>query len=223
MTPAARSGDPNHAAAPTTIAANTRTNRQPRTSGARVRNVAERSEGFERHATLVVGDGSVGPDDRLLVALAGKQDDVAGPSALERGGDRRRAVGDQEQVSAATLAAVLAAAGDVLENRLAVLAARVLVGHDHEACLLGRDAAHHRPLLRVALPGGPEHGDHSPTAGGGQWRQQPEDLLERRRGGGVVDDDTERLAATEPLHPARHTREPFETCANGRRIQCEDL
>src|SRR4051794_18966028 len=124
MAPAPRSGDPNHAAAPTTIAANTRMNRQPRTSAARFRDVAEGNEGFERHATLVVGDGSVGPDDRLLVALAGKQDDVAGPSALERGGNRRPAVGDQEQGAAAPVPAVLAAAGHVLADRLPVLPAR---------------------------------------------------------------------------------------------------
>ena len=73
-------------------------------------------------------------------------------------------VGDQEQVPAAALAAVLGAAGDVVEDRLAVLAARILVGHDDEPGMPGGDPAHHRPLGRVALPGRAEDRDHAAAA-----------------------------------------------------------
>ena len=55
-------------------------------------------------------------DDRLLVALAGEQHDVAGAGALEGGLDRRAAVGDDEQVVVAALAGGLRAARDLVED-----------------------------------------------------------------------------------------------------------
>ena len=91
------------------------------------------------------------------MALPGEEHDVAGARPLERRGDRCGPVGDQQEVVAATLAGRLRAAGDLIEDRLAVLAAGVLVGRDHEAGSLGGDPAHHRPLLDVPLPRRPEH------------------------------------------------------------------
>ena len=45
--------------------------------------------------------------------------------------------------------------GDRLEDRLAVLAAGILVGDDDEPAALAGDPAHHRPLGRVPLPADP--------------------------------------------------------------------
>ena len=107
------------------------------------------------------GSRAVGADDRPLVALAGEQDDVAGPGALEGRLDGRAAVGDDQQVVVAPPAGRLGAARDLVEDRLAVLAARVLVGDDHEPGTLAGDPAHQRALGRVALAGRPEDGDQS--------------------------------------------------------------
>src|SRR5436190_20813506 len=104
MTVEARIGEPNQAAADRTTTARRKTNRQPRMSGVGPRVVPEPAERGEGRRPLVVGDRTVGPDDRLLVALAGQQDDVARPRPFEGGFDRCRAVGDHEQVTVAALA-----------------------------------------------------------------------------------------------------------------------
>ena len=100
----------------------------------------------------------------LLVALAGEQDDVAGAGALERRLDGRAPVGDDQQVVVAALAGRLRAARDLVEDRVAVLAARVLVGDDDEAGALAGDPAHQRALGRVALPGRAEDRDQPAAA-----------------------------------------------------------
>ncbi len=127
-----------------------RTLRQPRNLTGSGHSVAEFSECGQRGRTLVVGNRSARTDDRLLVALPGEEHDVAGARPLERCGDRGGTVGDEEEVVAATLAGRLCAAGDLVENCLAVLAAGVLVGRDYEAGSLGGDrgpssAASRRP------------------------------------------------------------------------------
>ena len=101
----------------------------------------------------------------------------------------------------------LGAARDLVEDRLTVLAARVLVGDDHDPGSLAGDPAHQRALGRVALPGRAEDGDQSPAARGGQRREQVEDGLQRGRAVGEVDDDAERLAGLDSLHPPRHDRD----------------
>ena len=121
----------------------------------------------EGHGTLVPRSLAVGHLDRLLVALAGEQDDVAGASGLERGLDRRASIGDELEVVAALAAGGLRAAGDLVEDGLAVLAARILVGDDHQPGTLAGDATHHGALGRVALPGRPEHDDEPAAARGG--------------------------------------------------------
>src|SRR6185369_12265696 len=88
----ARIGAPNQARPARNAAASTRTNRQPRTSGAGRRDEAEPGQGGQGGRALVVGDRTVGPDDRLLMALAGEQDDVAGSGSLEGRLDRARTV-----------------------------------------------------------------------------------------------------------------------------------
>ena len=78
--------------------------------------------------------------------------------------DGRPAVGDEQQVVAAALAGGLGAARDLVEDRVAVLAARVLVGDDDEPAALAGDPAHQRPLGRVALAGRPEDRDQPAAA-----------------------------------------------------------
>ena len=133
---------------------------------------------------FVPGLLAVRADDRALVALARQQHDVAGPGRLERGGDRGAPVGDELQVLAAPLAGGLGAARDLVEDRLAVLAARVLVGDDDEAGALPGDAAHLRPLRRVALAGRAEHRDEPAATCRRGRREQVEDGLAARPGCG---------------------------------------
>ena len=70
------------------------------------------------------------------MALAREEDDVAGPRPLDRDRDGRPPVRDQEQVVAAPQARGLGAFGDLLEDDDRFLAARVLVGGDHEPAAL---------------------------------------------------------------------------------------
>ena len=114
----------------------------------------------------------------------------------------------------------LGAARDLVEDRVAVLAARVLVGHDDERGALARDPAHHRALLVSRSPADPKTAITPPPPGRGQRGEQVEDRLEGGRAVGVVDDDPERLAAVEALHPARDAgdarRGPSRTAAGSR-------
>src|SRR5258705_2270322 len=82
---------------------------------------------------LVPRNRAVRADDGLLVALAGQQDDVARAGALDRGLDGGAPVGDDQEVVIAPLAGRLRATGDLVEDRLTILAARVLVGDDDDA------------------------------------------------------------------------------------------
>src|SRR5688500_7922736 len=67
-------------------------------------------------------------DDRALVALAGEQHDVSGSCRVEGGFDGGAPVRDEMEALAATPAGLLGASGDLVEDGLAVLAPRVLVG-----------------------------------------------------------------------------------------------
>ena len=76
------------------------------------------------------------------MALAGEEDDVARPRPLERGLDRRPPVRDREHVHATVAARALRAAHDLLDDRVAVLAAGILVGRHDEPAPLAGDPAH---------------------------------------------------------------------------------
>ncbi len=62
--------------------------------------------------------------------------------------------------------------------------------------------------MNVPFAGGAEDGDQA-AAGGGQRREHVENLLEGRRRVGIVHDHGERLAAIDPLHPARNALDSF--------------
>ena len=137
--------------------------------------------------------------------------------------DGRPAVGDDEEVAVTTEPRPLRPAGDLVEDRLAVLAPRVLVGDDDEPAALGGQAAHDRPLRGVALARRPEHRDEPAAASGGDRREEVEDATERGRGVGVVDDDAERLAGVDPLHPAGDAGHRLEAPADRGRIEVPRL
>src|SRR6476646_6299605 len=94
--------------------------------------VAGGGEGAACLGELVPGASAVGALDRALVALAGEQHRVARPGGVEGRGDRRTAVRDGQEVLPAPTAGRLGAPGDLVEDRLAVLAARILVRDDDE-------------------------------------------------------------------------------------------
>ena len=175
-----------------------------------------------RRRDLVPGSSPSGRD-RRLVALAGEQDDVARAGRLERGLDRLAAVGDELEVLAATLAGRLGTARDGVEDRLAVLAARVLVGDDDQAGALAGDAAHQRALGRVPLAGRAEDDDEPAAARGRGRRQQVEDRRQRGRAVGEVDDHPERLAGVDALHPAGDAAQLGEPDRTAAAVQAEDL
>ena len=157
------------------------------------------------------------------MALAGEQHDVARAGALDGRLDGGPAVGDDQQVVVAPLAGGLRATRDLVEDRVAVLAARVLVGDDDDPGSLAGDPAHQRALGRVPLAGRAEDGDQSPTGRRRQRRQEVEDGLERRRAVGEVDDDAERLAELDPLHPPGHDADRGEAGADRGRVEADRL
>ena len=97
------------------------------------------------------------------MALAGEQHGVTGVRALEGGSDRSAAIGDEEQAAIALRPGCLGSGGDGLQDGVAILASRILVGHDDQAASLGGDPSHQRSLGDVALTRRPEHRDDAST------------------------------------------------------------
>ena len=134
----------------------------------------------------------------------------------------RRSAIDQ-QVVVAPLADGLRATRDLVQDGVAVLAARILVGdHDDPGALAG-DPAHRRPLGGVAFAGRAEDRDQAAAARGGQRGEQVEDGLQGDRAVGEVDDDPERLAELDALHPPGDERDRREAFADGRRVKPDRL
>ena len=157
------------------------------------------------------------------MTLAGQQHHVTGAGGLEGCRDRLAAVRDEQQVMPAPPAGRLRATGDLVEDRLAILAARVLVGHDHQACALTGDTAHLRALGRVPLAGRAEHRDDPSAPGRGRRREEVEDGGQRRRAVGEVHDHAEGLPQIDALHPAGHEIQPGQALADPCAIEAERL
>src|SRR2546425_1145838 len=81
------------------------------------------AQGLARHLPVVEGQRAVAELLALLVALAGDDDDVALARALDRAGDRGAPVELDLDVADD-------AGQDLVDDRLRVLAARVVGGHD---------------------------------------------------------------------------------------------
>ena len=149
------------------------------------------------------------------MALPGEHDDVSRPGPFEGRDDGLAAIRDTEQVVAMALSRGLRAGADLFENRLAVLAAGILVGYDDNAATFPGDAAHHRPLLDIPLPRRAEDGDEAASTHPCQRRELIEHRLQRGRRMGVVDDDAEWLAAVDTVHPAGNAPKAGQARPNG--------
>ena len=119
--------------------------------------------------------------------------------------------------------AASAPARDGVEDRVTVLAAGILVGHDDEPAPLAGDPAHQRPLGRVALAGRAEHRDEPAAARRRGRGEEVEHGLQRCRAVGEVDDHPERLAEVDPLHPSGHDRHRLEPGPDRGRVEPERL
>ena len=90
-------------------------------------------------------------DNRVLVRLSQKQNNVV-PACHGKGlADSRRAVRRKEQVHAVLLAGLARAHGNLLQERHAVFTARILVSQNHHITETRRDFTLQRALLYVAL------------------------------------------------------------------------
>ena len=115
--------------------------------------------------------------------------------------DSLDAIGDEVQGGAAGGSRDLGRRRDLLEDRQAILPARILVGdHDHVG-QPRRDPAHGSALLPVALPRRPED---RPQPSGGRRPQLAEHRLQGDRRVRVVDHHREVLAEVDALHPPVH-------------------
>jgi len=133
--------------------------------------------------------------DIARVRHADRQRDRRGAVTLDRGERRAREARD-----------------DLRDDRVAVLAARVVVGDDDAVGERLGDRAHLRALARIALAAATEHADEAAAAVRAQARQR---LLERVGGVRVVDHDQGQSAAVR-----RHAAETIH--ASGDRLQpCE--
>ena len=131
-----------------------------------------------------------------LVALAREQHDVAGARLVHRGEDRHLAVLDRLGRAAGN------AREHLLDDRVRILAARIVAGDDHVVGEPRGRRAHERALAGIALAAAAEHADQA-RARAPPRAQRLERLLERIRRVRVVDDH-ER----EPLPPPTRSSRP---------------
>ena len=126
-----------------------------------------------------------------FVALAGDQQHVARLQQRYALPDCRGAVAD------------LGRAGGVGENRLpdggGLLAARIVVGDDHDIGVRCRDPAHDRPLARVAIAAAAEHADQ---LAGGERADRAECRLQRFRLVRIVDHREAAIVLADDVEPA---------------------
>ena len=117
---------------------------------------ASRRRALARDLPVVEGDDPVGELLSLLVAFAGDDDDVPLPGPLERGCDRRLAVGLDLRIAGHP-------GDDLVDDRLRVLAPRVVGRDDRRVGEAGGDVAHERPLAPVAVAAAAEDATRRPA------------------------------------------------------------
>ena len=146
-----------------------------------------------------------------LVSLAGDHDDVAGAGLLDRALDRRAPVELDLDVAAG-------AGDDLVDDRLRILAARVVRRDHRDVGELGGDTPHHRPLLAVAVAAGADDHQHPAV---GEVARRVEHVRERLRLVRVVDEHRERLPLVHGLQPPRHAAQRLDAVRNrlGRHVQ----
>ena len=138
-----------------------------------------------------------------LVALAGDQHDVAGAGRTERTLDGGAAVAlDHDGMRAGK------PRQDVRHDRVAILGARVVVGHEDDIGQALGDFRHFGPLALVALSAAAED---APQPRAGMAAQRRQRLLQRVGRVRIVDHD-QRVppVAAEPVHAPGHRFECAE-------------
>ena len=100
------------------------------------------------------------------------------------------------------------AGDDLVDDRLRILAARVVGGDDRDVGELGREPPHQRPLAAVAVAAGADDADHA--AARCELARGAQDVLERARLVGVVDDHRERLPLVDRLEAPGHAAHRLE-------------
>ncbi len=111
---------------------------------------------------------------------------------------------------------------DLRADRGGILAARIVVRHDHDIGALRGDLAHHRPLAAIAVAAAAEDDDQPP---GRQRAQRREHFLQRVGLVRVVDEDRRAVALADesraaPARPATF-RAPQRPTPRPRRTQCK--
>ena len=107
---------------------------------------------------------------------------------------------------------------DLGDDRLGILAARVVGGDDRDVGELGGELAHQRPLAAVAVAAGTDDDDDAVPVR--ELARRAQHLLERVGLVRVVDDDVERLAGVDRLEAAGHAAHRLEAAAGSRRQRC---
>ena len=102
----------------------------------------------------------------------------AGASGIKCRLHRRPPVRDEQQVVAAPAAGRLGTPGDRVQDGLAILAPRILVGDHDEAATLAGDPAHLGTFGRVALAGRTKEDDEAGAPRRRRGRQQVQHRLE---------------------------------------------
>ena len=98
---------------------------------------------------------------------------------------------------------------DVGDDRIAVLAARVVIGDDDAIGKPLRDGAHERSLAGIALAAATEHATQSPGAVFAHGQQR---LLQRIRRVCLFDDRDRRARRAQRLHAAWRGAAMLEGC-----------
>ena len=190
-----------------------RAGRGPRSSASRERDqvraprVRSASRAASRSSNGIVRSANSCPCSAPLPAIR-----TTSPSRaeLDRARDRGRAVRLDLDVADR-------AGDDRVDDRLRILAARIVVRDDHDVGELGGDAPHLRPLLAVAVAAAAEDAEHAP---GRELARRAQQRLERDRLVRVVDDHrrTAALRRSSRIVPAR--RAPTRGRARSRRRRC---
>src|SRR5438132_11943655 len=163
------------------------------------------------HSAFVPGLLAPADQDAPFVALAGKQDGIAGTSATDSLRDALAPVFDAGVVFPFLPADFIGTGGDLAQDGHRVFFARIFVGEDRVVAQPSGDLAHPGTLFAIAVAGAPEDGDQLALRDRPEF---PQDLLEALRRVGVIDDHGERLAKVDPLHAPADAAEPLETVAN---------
>src|SRR4029079_2469246 len=115
------------------------------------------AESLARDFPVVEGNGAVGELLALLVALACDDHDIPLPRPLERRRDGRRAVRLRFRLAGHSR-------DDLVDDRLRILAPRVVRRDDGRVGEAGGDFAHQRALRLVTVPAAPEKPTEGPGA-----------------------------------------------------------